>query len=169
MAQKVDGAGTSPSRCDKQVNPLSRLTIWLKITSQGAEVIKEEPHTPEPPCSGTGAAFQSAAGSDTSPSVNNDTCTTCKLAATDSFNRTKTSNMNSHNVNITNNYHHSCRSKPRKSRWSITTFVHHVVHHIVPPLPWFGSYCNHGSFSSWIPDYRNWWTHHSWPWNGWHC
>ncbi|KAF9254322.1 hypothetical protein L218DRAFT_951656 [Marasmius fiardii PR-910] len=99
----------------------------------------------------------------------NNTHHTTTTNSTNSHNATTTNNTNSHNINITNNYHQQPSPKPRQSRWSITTFVHHVVY-IVQPVAWFPfSYYPEyfHNLSSWMPDYWNWsssgWTYHNWP------
>ncbi|KAF9257318.1 hypothetical protein L218DRAFT_1006329 [Marasmius fiardii PR-910] len=103
----------------------------------------------------------------------NNTHHTTTTSSTNSHNSTTTNTTNSHNINITNNYHQQHSSKPRKSRWSITTFVYNVVH-IIQPVVWYPFSYHPGYFhdpSSWIPNYWNWaspaWTYHHWPWYGW--
>ncbi|KAF9254323.1 hypothetical protein L218DRAFT_550997 [Marasmius fiardii PR-910] len=125
---------------------------------------KDKGKTPSSPSS-TAAFHRPTIGSD----QNNTHHTT-----TNSHNTTTTNNINSNNINI-NHYHSRNKTKPKRSRWSVTTFVYNITQ----PVPWFPSYCYPGCFhnfasSSCILDYWNWflstWGNYHWLWNrcGWH-
>ncbi|KAF9259813.1 hypothetical protein L218DRAFT_1003326 [Marasmius fiardii PR-910] len=107
----------------------------------------------------------------TTHSTNSHNTTTTN--SSNSHNTTHTNNMNSHNINITNHYHSHHKTKPKRSRWSVTTFVYNITN-IIQPVPWLPSYCYNLGFSSWIPNYWSWfssaWGNHHRFWNryGWH-